>query len=256
MNLALVDNNESHLSAAHRALQSSPLQTEIYQIDVSQLSEWKTLHATVMKKFPRIDFLMLNAGIGAKGGWDDSDYFSKIFATNLFGVTNGINTFVSDIRRERGAKEGPSAIVITGSKQGITNPPGNAAYNASKSAIKTLAEHLDYDLRDTDTSVHLLVPGWTFTGLSGNAGPGEEEAMLEKKPKGAWLPRQVAEYLEQKLHEGSFWAICPDNDVTEDMDRKRVMWTAGDLVQGRKPCSRWREEYQEEATEFMKNYEI
>jgi NAD(P)-dependent dehydrogenase (short-subunit alcohol dehydrogenase family) len=55
--------------------------------------------------------------------------------------------------------------VITGSKQGITNPPGNPAYNASKAAVKSLAEHLGFDLKDTRTSVHLLVPGWTFTGL-------------------------------------------------------------------------------------------
>ena len=81
--------------------------------------------------------------------------------TNLFGVINGLNTFVPDIQNS----SKPSAIVITGSKQGITNPPGNAAYNASKSAVKTLAEHLSYDLRGTKTSVHLLVSGWTFTGL-------------------------------------------------------------------------------------------
>jgi len=41
----------------------------------------------------------------------------------------------------------------------ITNPPGNPAYNASKSAVKTIAEQLSYDLRDTKTSVHLLIPG-------------------------------------------------------------------------------------------------
>jgi NAD(P)-dependent dehydrogenase (short-subunit alcohol dehydrogenase family) len=74
---------------------------------------------------------------------------------------NGLNTFVPSIQSQKG----PSSIVITGSKQGITNPPGNVAYNASKSAIKTVAEHLSYDLKDTSTSVHLLVPGWTFTGL-------------------------------------------------------------------------------------------
>ena len=82
-------------------------------------------------------------------------------STNLFGVIYGLNTFVPSIQAEKK----PSAIVITGSKQGITNPPGNPAYNASKSAVKTLAEHLSYDLRDSSTSVHLLVPGWTFTGL-------------------------------------------------------------------------------------------
>jgi short-subunit dehydrogenase len=81
--------------------------------------------------------------------------------TNLFSVINGLNTFVPDIQNSSKA----STIVITGSKQGITNSPGIAAYNTSKSAVKTLAEHLSYDLRGTKTSVHLLVPGWTFTGL-------------------------------------------------------------------------------------------
>jgi NAD(P)-dependent dehydrogenase (short-subunit alcohol dehydrogenase family) len=79
-------------------------------------------------------------------------------------VINGLNAYVPSFQARSG--DSPAAIVITGSKQGITNPPGNAAYNASKSAVKTLAEHLSWDFRDNKSvSVHLLVPGWTFTGL-------------------------------------------------------------------------------------------
>jgi NAD(P)-dependent dehydrogenase (short-subunit alcohol dehydrogenase family) len=87
----------------------------------------------------------------------------KTLETNLFGVIHGINTFLSVV--QDAAKSKPTSIVITGSKQGITNPPGNPAYNASKAAVKTLAEHLSWDLKDASTSVHLLVPGWTYTGL-------------------------------------------------------------------------------------------
>ena len=83
--------------------------------------------------------------------------------TNLFGVLNGLNTFVPFLQSQ--PVDHASAIVITGSKQGITNPPGNPAYNASKAAVKAIAEHLHYDLRDTNIQVHFLVPGWTFTGL-------------------------------------------------------------------------------------------
>lgn len=169
--------------------------------------------------------------------------------TNLFGVINGISIFLPLIQSQQSQKQ--SSIVITGSKQGITNPPGNPAYNASKSAVKTLAEHLSYDLRGSHTSVHLLVPGWTFTGLSGG-GPGS----TKEKPVGAWEPAQVAEFLKQKMNAGSFWALCPDNDVTEDTDQRRMMWTAGDAVHGRPPLSRWREEYKDEAEETMKNMRI
>lgn len=93
----------------------------------------------------------------AKGSADE-----QILEVNLFGVINGINTLLPVVQ----ASTKPSSVIITGSKQGITNPPGNAAYNASKSAVKTLAEHLSWDLRETSTSVHLLVPGWTFTGMA------------------------------------------------------------------------------------------
>ena len=110
------------------------------------------------------------------------------------------------------------------------------AYNASKAAVKTLAEHLSYDLKDTSTSVHLLVPGWTFTGLSGGH-PGSSK----EKPAGAWSPAQVAEFMFNKMAEGKFYILCPDNDVTEDKDRRRMLWSAGDLVYGRPPMSRYAE---------------
>ncbi len=149
---------------------------------------------------------------------------------------HGISTFLPSLR----TSSHPSAIVITGSKQGITNPPGNPAYNASKSAVKTTAEHLSYDLRDTQISVHLLVPGWTFTGLTGGG-------KTTEKPVGAWAPEQVAEYLERRMDEGKFYVICPDNDVDEETDKRRMLYGVGDVVYGRQPLSRWREDTKEEA---------
>lgn len=161
---------------------------------------------------------------------------------------------------QQAAKSKPTSIVITGSKQGITNPPGNAAYNASKSAVKTLAEHLSFDLKGTNTSVHLLVPGWTFTGmvsytvmsslkvtkLTMQTAGGKTE-----KPAGAWAPEQVADFLYKKMEKDEFYVICPDNDVSEETDKKRMLWTVGDIVYGRPPLTRWRDEYKKEAEETM-----
>jgi len=242
MKVAVVDFNEEYLKKAEEALGQQDV--KIYKADVSKLDEWGRLRDQVQKDLGNVDFLMLNAGIGLKGGWEDSDYFRKIMDTNLFGVINGLNTFVPSFQSR--SQEKPSAIVITGSKQGITNPPGNPAYNASKAAVKALAEHLSYDLRGSNTSVHLLVPGWTFTGLSGGH-PGS----AKEKPAGAWEPSQVADYLFKKMEQGSFYVICPDNDVTEDMDKKRMLWSVGDIINDRQPLSRWREEYKDEASKFL-----
>lgn len=183
------------------------------KMDVSKLDDWEKLKTKVDKDLSgQINLLALNAGIGPSSSWDSVESFHRILDVNLFGVINGISTFLPTVKATA-ASGSPSAIVITGSKQGITNPPGNPAYNASKSAVKTIAEHLSFDLRDhKNLSVHLLVPGWTFTGLSGNK-PGADK----EKPEGAWWPEQVIEFLEKKMKEEQFWILCPDDQVTEQL---------------------------------------
>ena len=66
----------------------------------------------------------------------------------------------------------PGLIINTGSKQGITNPPGNPAYNVSKAGVKALTEQLAHELRNSDkcqVQAHLLIPGFTFTGITEGA---------------------------------------------------------------------------------------
>lgn len=264
MHLALLDRDSNHLSSAVSALKSEVssgenLKTESYTMDVSDLASWKKVASEISSTFGNsIDLLMLNAGHAPKPttspNWLDVEYFHKTLDTNLFGVINGIATFLPFIRESKG----PSAIVITGSKQGITNPPGNPAYNASKSAVKTLAEHLSHDMRTEGnpsyhpgTSVHLLIPGWTYTGLSGNPGPAATEEVMSKKPKGAWTPHQCAQYGVDGMKNGKFYLICPDNDVDEALDQARMTWQMGDLVESRSPLSRWDALYKDNAAAWI-----
>lgn len=125
MNVAIVDNNADLLARAKKELSSGDAggKTETYEMDVSKAEHWQDLKTKVKASFERVDFLMLNAGIGAQGGWENLDYFHKILDTNMYGVINGLATFVPVIQSQQ--KDSASAIVITGSKQGITNPPGN-----------------------------------------------------------------------------------------------------------------------------------
>ncbi|KAK0650712.1 putative oxidoreductase YkvO [Lasiodiplodia hormozganensis] len=253
MRVAIADWNTDTLAKAEEILGRGKVDT--YQTDVSKPEAWAKLKNSVLEKFGgNVDFLMLNAGVGMKGTWGDAECFEKTLATNLFGVINGLNAFVPAFRSAAAANANkPSAIVITGSKQGITNPPGNPAYNASKAAVKSLAEHLAYDLRTEapSTSVHLLVPGWTFTGLSGG-GPGS----AKEKPAGAWSSDQVAAYMYEKMGENKFYIICPDNDVSEETDKKRMLWSVGDVVNGRPPLTRWREEWKGEAEKWMSEQKV
>ncbi|TVY50518.1 SWI/SNF and RSC complexes subunit ssr3, partial [Lachnellula cervina] len=257
MNVLICDINAANLKAAKEIVKGKG-KVETVELDVSKLEEYEKVKSVVEKEFNgRISLLALNAGTTARGTWGDSAYFARILNTNLFGVINGLNTLLP-LATAHSTASNPTSIIITGSKQGITNPPGNPAYNASKAAVRTLAEQLSFDLsRSTPTtSVHLLVPGWTFTGMTGSStstsvGEVAQREKEKEKPEGAWTAEQVVEYLEARMGEGKFYVICPDNDVSESVDRKRIAWATNDLLTGRPPLTRWREDYAKEAEEWM-----
>ncbi|KAL1958811.1 hypothetical protein VTO42DRAFT_3648 [Malbranchea cinnamomea] len=265
MNLILVDIHADYLAKAHAVLgDTETARTITHTMDVSEESSWEFLREKVAQYFPAgIDLLMLNAGVAlrakdSKSPWEDLNYFQQTFATNFYGVLNGIYTFLPLFTSSvQSSNAGPRAIVITGSKQGITNPPGghNPAYNASKAAVKSIAEQLSHDLRASaatrNIAVHLLVPGWTYTAISGNIGPVPDAEALATKPKGAWLPSQVAEYMYKKMEQGKFYIICPDEDVSEALDKARMAWTVGDITMGRPALSRWDDEWKDKASAWI-----
>jgi short-subunit dehydrogenase len=140
-----------------------------------------------------------------------------------------------------------SAIVNTGSKQGITCPPGDTAYNVSKAGVKVVTEALAHELRNIEgchVSAHLLIPGFTFTGITAGAGAA--------KPAGAWTAEEVVDFMLAAMAAGDFYILCPDNEVTRELDERRILWAAGDIVENRPPLSRWHSDYRDAFAEFAK----
>ncbi|KAI5862252.1 NAD(P)-binding protein [Durotheca rogersii] len=230
--------------------------------DVSKPEDWARVRDRVEREFGgQINLLALNAGVGAAssfGGTGLSAAFRRVFDANVFGVVEGLEALLPLVRARAAAAAAAgapddddyqAALVLTGSKQGITNPPGSPAYNASKAAVKAVAEQLSYELRGlAGVGVHLLVPGWTWTKLAGAGAPG---AARPPPGTGPWAPAQVAAFLEERVRARRFWVLCPDYDVSEEVDRKRMLWTADDAVKGRPPLSRWRDEYKDEFAAWM-----
>jgi NAD(P)-dependent dehydrogenase (short-subunit alcohol dehydrogenase family) len=196
------------------------------------------------KSIGDVTVLMNNAGVGRGGhAFQNPDAWRRVIETNLFGVLNGVQAFTQSMI-DHGK---PAAIVNTGSKQGITCPPGDTAYNVSKAGIKVLTEGLQHTLRTTpgcQVSAHLLVPGSTFTGMTARRG-GE-------KPPGAWTADQVAEFMLERLAAGDFYILCPDNDVTREIDNARMDWAMDDLILNRPPLSRWHPDYARAFAAFLK----
>ena len=144
------------------------------------------------------------------------------------------------------AQKTPGAIVNTGSKQGITCPPGDTAYNVSKAGVKVVTEALAHELRNIEgcqVTAHLLIPGFTFTGITARD--------RTEKPAGAWTAEQVVDFMLPSLAKGDFYILCPDNDVTRQMDEKRMRWAMDDIVLNRPALSRWHPDYKDAFAKYM-----
>jgi len=190
-----------------------------------------------------VSVLMNNAGVGGGGdALSNPDGWARVIGVNLLGVLNGVQAFVPAMV----AGDRPGLVINTGSKQGITQPPGDTAYNVSKSGVKALTEGLAHTLRQQTgerVSAHLLIPGFTWTGMVA--------AHVPEKPAGAWDAEQVVVLLLAGLEAGDFYILCPDNDVTRAMDEKRIAWMAGDLIENRPALSRWHPDWEGRFREFM-----
>jgi NAD(P)-dependent dehydrogenase (short-subunit alcohol dehydrogenase family) len=210
--------------------------------DVSNVDDVVRLEAAVRERFGGTDILMNNAGIQPGSSmFGPAENWQRILGVNLWGVINGSQVFAPSMI-ERGR---PGLIINTGSKQGITTPPGDPAYNVSKAGVKAFTEALQHELRNaagSRLSAHLLIPGFVFTGLTARG--------RVEKPAGAWTPEQTIDFMIERMEAGDFYILCPDNDVPRSLDEKRILWAAGDIVENRPALSRWHPDFAEAFTAF------
>lgn len=212
--------------------------------DVARRQDVQRLKDRAFAAFGETALLMNNAGIEGGGQlFGDAHRWKAILDTNLWGVINGIQAFAPAMIEQGTA----CAIVNTGSKQGITTPPGDTAYNASKAGVRVVTEALAHELRNKagcSVTAHLLIPGFVYTGLTRARG-------VTEKPSGAWDPEQVIDLLLSAMARGDFYILCPDNETTREMDEKRIRWSADDIVQNRPALSRWHPDFKDAFARFM-----
>jgi NAD(P)-dependent dehydrogenase (short-subunit alcohol dehydrogenase family) len=248
MCVVLADVDRDRLAEAEKAVASESANpaTDVVSIetDVSDIEAVSALERAVLERFGRVHLLMNNAGIqpgssifGAQVNWDN------VLNVNLKGIIIGTRVFGLNMI----AHGEPSMIINTGSKQGITTPPGDPAYNVAKAGVKAFTEALQHELRNTEgckVSAHLLIPGFVYTPLTSRG--------RAEKPAAAWTPEQTVEFMMDSLAKGDFYILCPDNDVDRATDEKRIAWAAGDIIENRPPLSRWHPNYAESFKDYLK----
>lgn len=232
MELILVDRSAEAMEAFAGSLAGT---VHSFTVDVADPVAMAALAQEVHARVGPLSFLMNNAAIG--GGGDalaNPEGWARVLGVNLHGVLYGVQQFVPAMID--GGR--PGLVVNTGSKQGITQPPGDTAYNVAKSGVKALTEGLAHSLREkvgTMVSAHLLIPGFTYTGMV--------RSHFKEKPTGAWWPEQVADFMLERIGAGDFYILCPDNDTPRALDAKRFRWHMDDIVENRPALSRWHPDF-------------
>ena len=217
--------------------------------DVSVIEDVQRLKQIAYQGFGEVAVLMNNAGIGNGGGpFENYERWQRVLAVNLWGVINGTHAFAQAMA----AQGTPGAIVNTGSKQGITTPPGDTAYNVSKAGVKVVTEGLAHSLRNMPgckATAHLLIPGHVWTGITGR----KAAQPASDKPKGAWTPEQTVDFMLERMGDGDFYILCPDNDVPHALDARRIQWAADDIIQNRPALSRWHPDHKDKFAAYVKD---
>lgn len=207
----------------------------VQETDVGDLAALRNLADVAFAAFGSVHVLMNNAGMQPGSSiFDTETNWDRIIAVNMFGVIRGAQIFAP--RMIAGGTLG--LIINTGSKQGITTPPGDPAYNVSKAGVRVFTEALQHHLRnipDCQLEARLFIPGYVHTPLTAHG--------RIEKPAGAWTPAETVDFLFASIDRGDFYILCPDNEVDRRTDEKRIRWAAGDIADNRPPLSRWHPDY-------------
>jgi hypothetical protein len=240
MRLCLADIGTDRLfSARAQIIASGAAATDVIvqETDVGDADALRNLADVAFAAFGPVHVLMNNAGMQPGSSiFDTETNWHRIIAVNMFGVIRGAQIFAPRMI----ASGAPGLIINTGSKQGITTPPGDPAYNLSKAGVKVFTEALQHHLRNTpdcQVEARLFIPGYVHTSLTAHG--------RTEKPSGAWTPAQTVNFLFASIEHGDFYILCPDNEVDRRTDEKRIRWAAGDIADNRPPLSRWHPDYVE-----------
>ena len=247
MKIVLFDKDQTALDAAVSKLYQAVPGAQLLAVTGDVISE-QSLQELYdgARGFGDVSLVVNNAAIAKGAGpWSDLGQWRQTMEVNFWSVLT-LQQLFTEYLLSNGT---PAAIVNLGSKEGITTPPGNAAYNVSKAALKVLTEQLAHELYQRSgnrVSAHLLIPGYTYTPMNF-----PEMAESSAKPEAPWTADQVADRMIESMARGEFYLFCEDNEVTRELDQRRMQWSADDMIKNRPALSRWHPAYAEQFRAYI-----
>lgn len=166
MKLVLADIDTAKLDRLVAELTAGGTEAVSLRVDVSREEEVEALARLAYDTFGAVHLLVNNAGVAlAKNAWETTARdWEWVMGVNLYGVTNGVRSFVPRMLES----DVSCHIINTSSIAGLLSEPSMAAYNVSKFGVVTLSEGLHHDLtlRKAKIGVSVLCPAWVKTRIA------------------------------------------------------------------------------------------
>jgi short-subunit dehydrogenase len=165
--LALVDRDEAGLRETLARLPRTGRHVSLHVLDLAQRDAVRQLPEQVLQEHPTVHLVINNAGVAVGGSFDrvSEEDFDWLMAINFQAVVDITRGFLPVLQRN-GA---PGKIVNVSSLYGLVSPPGQAAYSASKFAVRGFSNSLRHELRGSNVDMMVVHPGGIATSIATNA---------------------------------------------------------------------------------------
>ena len=185
--LVLCDVNEAGLRDVERELAGTS-HVEWHVVDVASRKTFEAFAKDVHGRFPAVDVLVNNAGVGQSGGLLDMSLedWDWVLSVNLWGVIHGCHFFVPKMV----ARGAGGHVVNVSSVFGFFAPPGSMGYCTAKFGVFGLSASLRGELAPHRIGVSTICPGMINTNIvkkgrfNGGTGKNQERVVREFEQRG------------------------------------------------------------------------
>ena len=134
-----------------------------FPLDVTNIDQCKTVFENIIEKFKDIEISIFGTGIHDPKSEKkfNLDKIRKIMEVNYFGTMNSINAIYDYYNNKKSGQ-----ISIISSVAGYRGLPSAGAYCASKSALTSFAETLQFEMKRKNVRVSLISPGFIKTPMT------------------------------------------------------------------------------------------
>ena len=134
-----------------------------YPLDVTDSKKCELVFNSIKERFKNVDISVFSTGIHDPKSEKSLDLnkVRQIMEVNFFGTINSVNAVYKYYKERKSGQ-----ISIVSSVAGYRGLPAGGAYCASKSALTSFTESLNFDMKRNNVRVSLISPGFIKTPMT------------------------------------------------------------------------------------------